>query len=294
MGQKTGVLDKLFVLSNYTFFILMGVITVFPFLNLIAKSLSSEAAVISGQVNLIPVDMQFGTYEFVLSDNLFQSAFRNSVIVTVVGTILALIMTILAAYPLSKPRLRGRSIFILMFVFTMLFSGGLIPTYLLIQKLGLINTLPVLFLPAMISVFNMLVIKSYFEGIPDALEESAKIDGASNTRILVQIVLPLSMPVLATISLFYAVAFWNDFFMAMIYINSPELKPMQLYLKELLASANDVFMRLDTIDVNMAMNASPQAIQAASIIVATVPILLVYPFLQKYFVKGVMLGSVKG
>lgn len=294
MGQKTSVLDKLFVFSNYTFFILMGVITVFPFLNLIAKSLSSEAAVISGQVNLIPVDMQFGTYEFVISDNLFQSAFRNSVIVTVVGTILALIMTILAAYPLSKPRLRGRSFFILMFVFTMLFSGGLIPTYLLIQKLGLINTLPVLFLPAMISVFNMLVIKSYFENIPDALEESAKIDGASNTRILVQIVLPLSMPVLATISLFYAVAFWNDFFMAMIYINSPELKPMQLYLKELLASANDVFMRLDTIDVNMAMNASPQAIQAASIIVATVPILLVYPFLQKYFVKGVMLGSVKG
>lgn len=294
MGQKTSVLDKLFVFSNYTFFILMGVITVFPFLNLIAKSLSSEAAVISGQVNLIPVDMQFGTYEFVISDNLFQSAFRNSVIVTVVGTILALIMTVLAAYPLSKPRLRGRSFFILMFVFTMLFSGGLIPTYLLIQKLGLINTLPVLFLPAMISVFNMLVIKSYFENIPDALEESAKIDGASNTRILVQIVLPLSMPVLATISLFYAVAFWNDFFMAMIYINSPELKPMQLYLKELLASANDVFMRLDTIDVNMAMNASPQAIQAASIIVATVPILLVYPFLQKYFVKGVMLGSVKG
>jgi len=146
----------------------------------------------------------------------------------------------------------------------------------------------------MISVFNMLVIKSYFENIPEALEESAKIDGASNIRTLFQVVLPLSMPVLATISLFYAVAFWNDFFTAMIYINSPDLKPLQLYLKELLASANNIFLKLDTIDINMAMNVSPQAIQSASIIVATIPILLVYPFLQKYFVKGVMLGSVKG
>lgn len=294
MKVKTSIWDKLFVFSNYTFFVLLGVATIFPFLNLIAKSLSSEAAVISGQVNLLPVDIQFGTYSYVISDNMFQTAFKNSVIVTVVGTFLSLVMTTISAYPLSKPRLRGRKWFILFFIFTMLFSGGLIPTYLLIRSLGLINTLPVLFLPAMISVFNMLVIKSYFENIPDALEESAKMDGASNVRTLVQIVLPLSLPVLATIALFYAVAFWNDFFMAMIYINSPELKPMQLYLKELLASSNDVFMRLDTIDVNMAMNASPQAIQAASIIVATVPILLVYPFLQKYFVKGVMLGSVKG
>jgi len=170
----------------------------------------------------------------------------------------------------------------------------LIPTYLLIRNLHLINTLPVLFLPAMVSVFNMLVIKNYFEGLPDALEESAKMDGASNFRILFQIFLPLSLPVLATIALFYAVAFWNDYFMSMIYINSPELKPLQLYLKELLASANNVFLQLDKIDVDRAMNVSPQAIQAASIMVATVPILLVYPFLQKYFVKGVLLGSVKG
>jgi len=294
MRHKTSFLDKLFVASNYIFFILMGVITIFPFLNLIAKSMSSEAAVISGQVNLLPVDLQFGTYSYVISDKLFQSAFMNSVIVTLVGTLLSLMMTSLAAYPLSKPRLRGRKIFVLMFVFTMLFSGGLIPTYLLIRELGLINELPVLFLPGMISVFNMLVIKSYFETIPDALEESAKIDGASNFRTFLQVVLPLSLPVLATIALFYAVGFWNDFFSAMIYINSPDLKPLQLYLKELLASANNVFLNMEMIDIDRAMNVSPQAIQAASIIVATIPILLVYPFLQKYFVKGVMLGSVKG
>lgn len=293
MYSKTTWFDRGFNVLNYSFFVLMGVITIVPFLNLIAKSLSSEAAVISGRVSLIPIDLQFGTYVYVITDSMFISSFLNSVTVTFAGTALSMIVTILSAYPLSKTRLRGRKIFILMFVFTMLFSGGLIPTYLLIRNLGLTNTLPVLFLPGMVSVFNMLVIKSYFENLPDSLEESAKMDGASNFRILLFIILPLSLPVLATISLFYAVGYWNDFFSAMIYITDPSLKPLQLYLKELLASANAVFTQVDTIDINMAMNASPQAIQAASIIVATVPILLVYPFLQKYFVKGVMLGSVK-
>lgn len=293
MYSKTTWFDRGFNVLNYAFFVLMGVITIVPFLNLIAKSLSSEAAVISGRVSLFPIDLQFGTYVYVLTDSMFISSFLNSVTVTFAGTALSMIVTILSAYPLSKTRLRGRKIFILMFVFTMLFSGGLIPTYLLIRNLGLTNTLPVLFLPGMVSVFNMLVIKSYFENLPDSLEESAKMDGASNFRILLFIILPLSLPVLATISLFYAVGYWNDFFSAMIYITDPSLKPLQLYLKELLASANAVFTQVDTIDINMAMNASPQAIQAASIIVATVPILLVYPFLQKYFVKGVMLGSVK-
>ncbi|MCU6712674.1 carbohydrate ABC transporter permease [Paenibacillus sp. J5C_2022] len=294
MAHKTSLYDKLFTACNYLFFLFLGVITLFPFLNLIAKSLSSEEAVISGQVGLLPVDIQFGTYNFVITDSMFLGAFRNSVIVTVVGTLLGLLMTTMSAYPLSRARLRGRKWFILLFVFTMLFSGGLIPTYLLLSGIGLVNKLPVLFLPAMVNVFNLLVIKSYFESLPDALEESAKIDGASNFRIFYGIILPLSMPVLATIALFFAVQFWNDFFMAMVYISNPELKPLQLYLKELLASANNIFMRTDMIDVNSAMNASPQAIQAAAIIVATIPIILVYPFLQKYFVKGVMLGSVKG
>ena len=279
---------------NYTFFILLGFATLFPFLNIIAKSFSSEAAVISGMVTIFPVDFQVGTYKYVISDKMFQTAFRNSVLITIMGTFLGLLMTTLVAYPLSKPRLRFRRFFILMFLFTWLFSGGLIPTYLLMRELGLINTMLVLFLPSAVNVYNMLIIKSYFEGIPDEIEESAKMDGAGNIRILFQIFLPVSLPVLATIALFFAVGFWNDFFAAMIYVNSPGLKPLQLYLKELLASANDVFLRMDMIDVNKAMNASPEAIQAASIMVATVPILCVYPFLQKYFVKGVMLGSVKG
>ncbi|MDF2652874.1 MAG: transporter permease [Paenibacillus sp.] len=292
---KISLGEKLFSVFNYVFFILLGLTTIFPFLNLIAKSLSGEEAVVSGKVTLLPVDLQFGTYRYVIENSMFLNAFKVSVTVTIVGTALALFMTTLAAYPLSKPRLRGRKWFILMYIFTMLFSGGLIPTYLLMQNLNLLNTLPVLFLPAMVSVYNMLIIKSYFENLPEELEESAKLDGASNLTILWRIILPLSMPVLATIALFFAVHFWNDYVTSLIYINSADLKPLQLYLKELFVSSSDVFLRTgQEINVDAAMNASPQAIQAASIILATLPILLIYPFLQKYFVKGVLVGSVKG
>jgi putative aldouronate transport system permease protein len=294
-GIQSSVGEKIFTVFNYAFFILLAITTIFPFLNLIAKSLSSEAAVISGSVTVLPVDFQLGTYKYVVQNSMFLNAFKVSLIVTVCGTLLALFMTTLAAYPLSKPRLRGRKWFILMYIFTMLFSGGLIPTYLLMQQLHLIDKLPVLFIPAMVSVYNMLIIKNYFESLPESLEESAKLDGASNMTILWRIMLPLSLPVLATIGLFFAVQFWNDYFASLIYINSAHLKPLQLYLKELFVSSSDVFLRAGgEVNVDAAMNVSPQAIQAASIILATLPILLVYPFLQKYFVKGVLVGSVKG
>ncbi|RKN78204.1 carbohydrate ABC transporter permease [Paenibacillus ginsengarvi] len=292
---KTSIGEKVFVVFNHFFFVLLGLTTIFPFINLIAKSFSSEAAVVSGIVSLWPVDFQIGTYKYVVQNSMFLNAFKVSLTVTVVGTLLALTMTTLAAYPLSKPRLRGRKFFILMYIFTMLFSGGLIPTYLLMQQLHLIDKLPVLFLPAMVSVYNMLIIKNYFESLPDSLEESAKLDGAGNLTILWRIMLPLSMPVLATIALFFAVQFWNDYFASLIYINSAHLKPLQLYLKELFVSSSDAFLRTgQDINIDAAMNTSPQAIQAASIILATLPILVVYPFLQKYFVKGVLVGSVKG
>lgn len=284
--------ERIFNVLNYAFFTLLGVTTLLPFVNLLAKSLSSESAVVSGNVNLLPVGLQLGTYRFVLQDAAFLNAFRVSVTLTLVGTALSLFLTTITAYPLSKTRLRGRKWLLLMFIFTMLFSGGLIPTYLLMHDLHLVNTLPVLFLPAMVNVYNMLIIKNYFEGLPDSLEESAKIDGAGHFRILFFIYVPLSLPVLATIALFFAVYFWNDYFNAMIYITNPSLKPMQLFLKELLAASSD-FIRNAALNADEAMNTSPQSIQAASIIIATVPILLVYPFLQKYFVKGVLVGSVK-
>lgn len=289
---KMSIGEKIFTVFNYSLFVILGIITLFPFLNIIAKSFSSEEAVISGKVNLLPVDFQLGTYKYVLGNRQFLNSFKVSIIVTVLGTFLSLLMTVLAAYPLSKPRLRGRKIFTIIYIFTMLFSGGLVPTYILMSNLRLINQLPVLILPSLISVYNLLVIKSYFESIPESLEESAKLDGATNTIILFKIILPLSLPVFATIALFYAVGYWNNYFTAMIYITKSSLKPLQLYLKEMLYSASDVFLQLNNnIDANM--NATPEAIQSASIIVATVPIIVVYPFLQKYFVKGVMVGSVK-
>ncbi|WP_373865239.1 carbohydrate ABC transporter permease [Paenibacillus koleovorans] len=294
-GSNRSLGEWIFESCNYLLFTLMGALTIIPFLNLLAKSLSGESAVISGQVGLIPVDWQLSTYKYVLQDSLFIRSFLNSVIITGSGVALSMLMTILAAYPLSKPRLVGRKGFILLYIFTMIFSGGLIPTYLLMQNLHLNNTLFALFLPAMINVYNLLIVKNYFESLPDSLEESAKLDGASNVAILFRIVVPLSLPVLATIALFYAVAFWNDYFNAMIYITKTELKPMQLYLKELLVSSNDEFLRSDNkANIEAAMNLTPQSIQAASILLTTLPIVLVYPFLQKYFVKGVMIGSVKG
>ncbi len=290
-GIRSSIPEKIFTVCNYLFFVLMGFTTLVPFVNLIAKSLSSEHAVISGRVNLIPIDIQFGTYKYVMEDSMFLNSLKISVILTLVGTFLSLLVTTVTAYPLSKPNLRGRKWLLLMFIFTMLFSGGLIPMYLLMQNLHLVNKLPVLFLPGMVNVFNMLIIKNYFEGLPDGLEESAKLDGAGNIRVLVSVVLPLSLPVLATIALFFAVGYWNDYFASMIYITNPELKPLQLYLKELLVASSGDFLK-DNIDA--ALNTTPQSIQAASILLATIPILLVYPFLQKYFVKGVLVGSVKG
>ncbi|BFT71937.1 carbohydrate ABC transporter permease [Paenibacillus sp. P36] len=288
---RTSLSEKVFTVLNYVFFLLLGLSTIFPFVNLIAKSLSSEAAVVSGMVSLYPIDFQIGTYQYVARNAMFMNAFTISITVTLIGSLLSLFMTTLAAYPLSKPRLRGRKFFILLYLFTMLFSGGLIPTYLLMHTLHLIDKLPVLFLPYMINVYNMLIIKNYFEGLPDSLEESAKIDGASNMTILWRIILPLSLPVLATIGLFYAVTYWNDYFTSLIYINSADMKPLQLYLKELFVSSTDAFLRTN---VDASLNVSPQSIQAASIILATLPIVIVYPFLQKYFVKGVLVGSVKG
>lgn len=288
---KSSMAERIFAVFNYGFFVLMAITTLLPFINLIAKSLSSEEAVISGRVNLIPLGWQTGTYRYVMEDAMFLNALKISVILTVAGTFFSLLVTTMTAYPLSKLHLRGRKWLLLLFIFTMLFSGGLIPTYLLMHNLGLVNTLPVLFLPGMINVFNMLIIKNYFEGLPDSLEESAKLDGAGNIRVLVSIILPLSLPVLATIALFFAVAYWNDYFASMIYITNHDLKPLQLYLKELLVSSSGDFLK-DNIDA--ALNTTPQSIQAASILLATIPILAIYPFLQKYFVKGVLVGSVKG
>lgn len=279
-------------ISVYVFLIALGIIMLLPLLNVLSKSVSEEWAITSGKVGILPVGFQLDTLKEVISSSMFIRAFCVSIGVTVVGTAISILMTALTAYPLSKRNLPGISFIMVLFIFTMLFNGGLIPNYLLMRQLHLINNLWVLILPGMISVFNMLVIKSYYESLPEALEESARIDGAKMYTILFRIILPLSMPVIATIALFYAVGFWNDYFGPMIYINDTALKTLQLYLQDVVmdaSAANAVNKSVDDL-----MNMSPEGIRAATVVASTVPILFVYPFLQKYFIKGVLIGSVKG
>ncbi|MDD9271357.1 carbohydrate ABC transporter permease [Paenibacillus sp. GCM10023248] len=276
----------------YLFLIVCGLATLLPLANILSKAISDESAVISGKVGIIPVGFQLDTMKYVVSSSQFLHSIGISLLITVVGTFLAILITALTAYPLSKRHLPGISFIMLLFIFTMMFNGGIIPNYLLMKQLHLINNLWSLMLPALISVFNMLVIKSYYESLPEALEESAKMDGARNFTILFKIIIPLSVPVIATIALFYAVYFWNDYFHPMLYINDAGLKPLQLYLRDIVMdadSSNAVNKSVDDM-----MNVSPEGIRAATVIASIIPMLLVYPYLQKHFVKGVLIGSVKG
>lgn len=270
------------------------VVMVLPFINILAVSFSSESAVISGKVLFWPVDFTVKTYERVFKGSQLMNAMGNTILLTVVGVAINMVMTILAAYPLSKKRLRGRTLLLGMITLTMIFGAGMIPNYLLIKSLNLMNSYWALWLSGALSTYNMIVLKSFFQSLPESLEESAQIDGCSDFRILLRIVLPLSLPSLATIALFYAVGWWNSYFNVMLYMTSSSKMTLQVRLRDL----------VNLTDISGIMNAADQeakryrmaeqSIKAVSIVIATVPILLVYPFLQKYFVKGVMIGSIKG
>ena len=272
--------------------LLSGIAALLPMSNVLSKALSDESAVISGKVGIIPVGFQLDTMKYVVSSSQFLHSISVSLYVMIVGTLLSIVLTALTAYPLSKRHLPGIPFILILFIFTMLFNGGIIPNYLLIKELHLINNLWSLTLPVLISVFNMLVIKSYYESLPESLEESAKLDGARNFTILFRIIVPLSTPVMATIALFYAVYYWNDYFHPMLYISSTSLKPLQLYLRDIVMdadSSSDVYKSADDL-----MNISPEGIRSATVIASIIPMLIVYPFIQKHFVKGVLIGSVKG
>jgi len=273
--------------------VLMLLLTLYPILNIFSKAFSSQTAIISNAVTIYPIGFQTSTMEYVLSSNLFSTAFKNSVTVTVLGTLLSVAVTSMAAYPFSKRNLIFYKPLIMLFVFTMWFSGGLIPTYLAYKELKMLNSLKVLILPAAINVYNMLLLKNYYESLPEALEEAARIDGANKFQIFFQIVLPLSMPVLATVCLFTAVGLWNDFYSPMMYNTRTQLRTLSQYLYDMVAqSGTDLTMSTNADD--LMNNTLPEAVRAASIIASITPILVVYPFLQKYFVKGALIGSVKG
>ncbi len=275
---------------NYVLLSIFALVCLLPFVHMIAKSFSGSVAVSAGKVTFWPLDVTLNTYRYVLQDGLFFSSFKNSVIITVGGTLIALATTTMAAYPLSKQHFRGRKIILMLYVFTMLFYGGMVSIYVFMRTLNLLNTLTSQIIPLALSQYNLFVMKTFFEGLPEAIEESAHIDGAGPIRTLVSIVLPLSLPSLATIGLFYAVGYWNAYYHAMLFVTRADVKPLQMYLYELLTKTQNLY----EVDPVIAAGLSASGMQAAAIVVSTMPILLVYPFLQKYFVKGLTVGSVKG
>ncbi|OMF32262.1 ABC transporter permease [Paenibacillus sp. FSL H8-0548] len=263
-----------------------------PFLHIIAISLSSKHAVLSNEVTIFPMGWDFQAYKIVFTDTRMLWSMGLTIVLTVSYTALSMIMSICAAYPLTKERLKGKAFFTLLIVFTMFFSGGLIPDYLLVKELGLLNSLWSLIVPGMISAFNLIILRTFFTSIPSSLEESAQLDGCSHIGTLIRIVLPLSLPVLATLSLFYAVSRWNGYMDALFYITDSELYPIQLKLYQIVM--NSMVTDLTAQEGASMLDVVPEGIKAASIMFATAPILIVYPWLQRYFVSGIMIGAVKG
>ena len=282
-----------FNIFNYAFLALIAVISIYPFLYSLSISLSSAAEAARAGLHLYPKDISFTAFEMVLRNKSIYTGYMNTIFRTVVGTALSIIMTSLAAYPLSRNYCPGKKFFSMMIIFTMLFSGGLIPSYLLMSNLHLLNTRLVYVLPGMISAFNMIVIKNFFQSLPESLPEAARIDGASELRILFRIVMPLSKPVLATVTLWVAVGHWNAWFDAMIYINSESKQVLQTFLQRIVIENSTQLIEQGLVNPDL-LDYTPETIKAATIMITILPILCLYPFLQKYFAKGIMLGSVKG
>ena len=280
-------------------FIMMAVIVllcltcILPFIHLLAKSISGNNFVVAKQVSFWPKGITMDAYVSIFKDGGLIYAMLYSVIVTLIFTVLGMVVCTCAAYPLSKKRLKGRTLFTFLLMFPMYFGAGLIPAYLLMSKLHLIDTMWVLILPLIYSPYNMLIMKTSLQSsIPESLEESAFLDGASNFQILTKIVLPLSKPVIATLSLFYAVGRWNTYADNIYYIKTDKLKMAQYKLSQMVSSAADA----QTISLSeaAAVTSTPEVLQAAAVMIVTIPIICIYPFVQKYFVKGVMIGAVKG
>lgn len=272
--------------------ILMTLSCLLPLINMVAISLSSSNAVASNTVGLLPVELTFSTYEKLLNDSQFWASFWISVQRVVIGTIINMFFVITMAYPLSKSRLRfpAREIYIKIVIFAMLFSGGVIPLFMVVSKLNMINTIWALVLPGAVPVFNVILMVNFFKGVPVSLDEAASIDGASPLTVLVKIYLPVSLPALATVALFSIVNHWNDYFSGLLYMNKASLYPLQTYIQQLTV---DITQITDVEQLKQLSTMSNRAFNATKIVVSTIPLLLIYPFLQKYFVSGIVIGAVK-
>ncbi|GIO84484.1 sugar ABC transporter permease [Paenibacillus faecis] len=290
--------DRIMVTFIYMFLILLSVSTLYPFLNAIVISLNEGLDTSKGGITLWPREFTWENYSVVFQDERLMSGFFVSVLRTVIGTVTAILATAIFSYGMSRRELMGRKYYMIICIITMYFGGGLIPTFLLIRELGLMNSFWVYIIPSLISVWNMIIFRTFFQGLPAGLEESAKIDGCGNWGTLFRVVLPLSGPVIATLALFTAVGHWNEWFLASIYISDEKLLPIQTILKQILAS-NIVSEQTASMDaaalahLQKAKTITSKSLSMATMMVATLPIVLVYPFVQKYFVKGVLVGSLK-
>jgi putative aldouronate transport system permease protein len=280
--------SKLFEIINYTILVLLAVITLYPFWDSLVVSIIPLNEYINSSIHWWPKELQWDAYIYLLNMRLLWSSYGNAIFLTVVGTAINMIMTVFTGYVLSKSHLRGRNVIMMLIVFTMMFNGGLIPNYIIIKNLGLLNSLWAIIVPSALNTFNLIVLMNFFMSVPEGLEESAKIDGCNDFGILFRVVIPLSMPAIATIALFYAVTRWNEYFSAVMYITDPHKWPLQVFLRAML---------FENEAAAQSGGDSPyllgQPIKMATITISTIPVLLIYPFFQKHFVKGVTLGGVK-
>jgi putative aldouronate transport system permease protein len=289
--MRTTLGERIFYGINYTVLLLIGLSCLFPLLHIIALSFSDIQEIASGRVTFYPKGWNTEAFGALLAGTRAIDAFKNSVVLTVFGVTLSMLGTIVVAYPLSRRILFGRRIFTLAAVFTMLFSGGMIPTYLVVKSLGLMNSYWAIWLPGLISTYNLLVMRTFFENIPEEVEEAARMDGCSEVGLLIRIYLPLSLPVIATLVLFYGVGYWNSFMSVLIYINETGKYNLTVLVQQMIQSQS---LLQELVSEGEPIQIVPESLKAAGILVMVIPMLAVYPFLQKYFVKGVMLGSVKG
>lgn len=269
-------------------------IVLYPLVFVLSASISNPADVATGRMWLIPMGINFNAYIQVFHDSQIWNGYWNTIRYTVIGTLLNVILTIMIAYPLSRKELPGRNLITLIIVFTMFFHGGLIPLYLVVKGLGMINTLWAMVIPTALSTFNIIVMRTYFQtNIPKELEDAAYIDGCSHFRLIWKIVLPLSKPVIAVIALFYAVGHWNAYFNALIYLQNPNLYPLQLVLRNILIMNQTTSFGISALGMQQQVMLA-ESIKYAIIVIASIPVFIAYPFVQRYFVKGVMIGSLKG
>ena len=290
MVQDKSFAGRCFRVLNSSALILFAVITVLPIIYVVACSFATQAEIIQKGFLLFPTKFSLEAYKYIFSTESLGRSMLVTVYITVAGTLINIVFTVLMAYPLSHSHIMGRKTIMLMVTFTMMFNPGIIPAFLVVKSLGMLNTWWSLLIPNAISAFNLIILKNFFAQLPSELKESAKIDGANDLRILWKIIIPISLPAIATFSLFYAVGNWNSFMNPLLYMNDSRKWPIQVLLRQIVLMSTGGAGDSDGAIVKI----EPQTVKMAVVVVATAPILIVYPFLQKYFVQGVMVGSIKG